>query len=161
MRLQSRGLGRKELVMDFREYEVIRDGREVIIQGTIREPVRWDFSIRMCEDDLAGLVKVAGRGATIGFLLRAVFRRNKAHHWSGDRDEHVKEAKAAGKVLAEKIRVQAKERKEKEAAEAAEASDAEAVAAAEASSPSNGQGATDGSDLTDIEDPNDLEAAEA
>ncbi len=152
MRLQSRGLGRKELVMDFREYEVVRSGREVVIQGTIREPVRWDFSIRMCEDDLAGLVKVAGRKATIGFLLRAVFRRNKAHHWSGDRDEHVKEARAAGKVLAEKIRAHEAEK----AAAAAEAAEAEKAAAQE-----NGQGAADAADLADVDDPNDLEAAEA
>lgn len=158
MRLQSRGLGRKELVMDFREYDVVRVGREVIIQGTIREPVRWDFSIRMCEDDLAGLVKIAGRRQTIGFLLRAMFRRNKDHHWSGDRDEHVKEARAAGKVLAEKLRVQAKERKEKAAAEAKEAKEAKAAEDAE---PTNGQGATDGSDLADVGDPSDLEAAEA
>lgn len=149
MRLQSRGLGRKELVMDFREYEVVRSGREVVIQGTIREPVRWDFSIRMCEDDLAGLVKIAGRRQTIGFLLRALFRRNKAHHWSGDRDEHVKEARAAGKVLSEKLRAQEAERKENEASEA------KAKAEVEAADSSNGQGATDEADLAD------LEAAEA
>lgn len=137
MRLQSRGLGRKELVMDFREYEVVREGREIVIRGAIREPVRWDFAIRMCEDDLAGLLKVAGRRTTIGFLLRAAFRRKKAHHWSGDRDEHVREAKEAGAALTEKIRLQLEERKEQEreklAAEAAsraqdhDAADAEAA----------------------------------
>ena len=53
MRLTSRGLGRKELVMDFREYDVIRNGDEILVVGTINEPVHWDFTIRMCEDDLA------------------------------------------------------------------------------------------------------------
>jgi len=48
MRLRSRGLGRKELVMDFREYETIREGDEVVVVGTIRDPVNWDFSIRFC-----------------------------------------------------------------------------------------------------------------
>lgn len=112
--MQSRGLGRKELVMDFREYEVVREGDEVIIRGSIREPVRWDFSIRMCEDDLAGLAKVATRRTTIGFLFRALTRRKKDHHWSGDRAEHVREAKEAGAALTEKIRLQLEERKEQE-----------------------------------------------
>ncbi len=45
--------------MDFREYTVIRDGTEVVIHGTIHEPVHWDFSIRLCEDDLPGIAQVA------------------------------------------------------------------------------------------------------
>jgi len=145
--------------MDFREYVVVREGREIVIRGAIREPVRWDFAIRMCEDDLAGLLKVAGRRTTIGFLLRAAFRRKKAHHWSGDRDEHVIEAKKAGKAFAEKVRVQAKERKEKEAAAAKsvkDARDAKVVDDALKES-SNGEGAVADSDLGD---PSDLEAAE-
>lgn len=158
MRLQSRGLGRKELVMDFREYEVVREGREIVIRGAIREPVRWDFAIRMCEDDLAGLLKVAGRRTTIAFLLRAASRRKKAHHWNGDRDEHVAEAKKAGKAFAEKIKVQAKERKEKEAAAARSAKDAKD---AEDAAVSNGEGAGADSDLDGLDDPSDLEAAEA
>lgn len=95
MRLKSRGLGRKELVMDFREYTVSREGREVVINGTIREPVHWDFSIRMCEDDLPGLVKVAGSRNMIRFLLRAIFKRNRDAHWSLERKEHLEAVKAA------------------------------------------------------------------
>ncbi len=95
MRLKSRGLGRKELVMDFREYTVTREGNEIVINGTIREPVHWDFSIRMCEDDLPGLVKVAASRKTLGFLLRAAFKRNKEAHWSLDRKEHLEAVKAA------------------------------------------------------------------
>lgn len=163
MRLQSRGLGRKELVMDFREYEVVREGREVVIRGAIREPVRWDFSIRVCEDDLAGLFKVARRRTMLGFLGRALFRRKKAHHWSGDRDEHVQEAREAGKAFAEKIRAQTKERKTKEAAAAKLVQEAEE--AARASARSSGPDADEGDDGTDngtdVADPNDLEAAEA
>ena len=61
MRLRSRGLGRKELVMDFREYEIVRQGEEIVIVGTIRDPVNWDFTIRMGEDDVAGLTHLVLR----------------------------------------------------------------------------------------------------
>lgn len=131
--MQSRGLGRKELVMDFREYEVVREGDEVVIRGSIREPVRWDFAIRMCQDDVAGLAKVATRRTTIGFLLRALTRRKKHHHWSGDRDDHVREAKEAGAALTGKIRLQREERKEQERKERA----------VEAASRALGQGGAD------------------
>ena len=57
MRLKSKGLGKKELVMDFREYTVVREGDELVVVGTIRDPINWDFTIRMCEDDLAGLAR--------------------------------------------------------------------------------------------------------
>ncbi|MBX7159265.1 MAG: hypothetical protein K1X95_03155 [Acidimicrobiia bacterium] len=102
MKLKSRGLGRKELTMDFREYTVVRDGDEIMIVGTIREPVHWDFTIRMCEDDLAGVAKVALMKPTIGLLLRAAFKRNKSAHWSVDRKTQISQAKEARKELLEK-----------------------------------------------------------
>ena len=92
MKLKSRGLGRKELVMDFREYTVRREGDEIVIMGTIHEPVHWDFSIRMCEDDLAGVVQVATRKTMLRWLLRALFKRKRHAHWSQDRVEHLAEA---------------------------------------------------------------------
>jgi len=92
VKLKSRGLGRKELVMDFREYTVRREGDEILILGTIREPVHWDFSIRMCEDDLAGVAQVATRKTMIVWLLRALFRRRRKAHWSQGRDEYLAEA---------------------------------------------------------------------
>ena len=92
MKLKSRGLGRKELVMDFREYTVRREGDEIVILGTIREPVHWDFSIRMCEDDLAGVAQVATRKTMLLWLIRALFKRNRRGHWSQDRSEHLAEA---------------------------------------------------------------------
>lgn len=102
MKLKSRGLGRKELTMDFREYTVVRDGDEIMIVGTIREPVHWDFTIRMCEDDLAGVAKVAMKKPTIALLLRAAFKRNKSAHWSVDRKTQIAQAKEAHKELLEK-----------------------------------------------------------
>ncbi len=87
MRLKSKGLGRKELVLDFREYAVVREGSEVVIKGTIREPVVWDFSIRVCEDDLAGIARLAGDRKVLGLVLRAILKRRPLHHWSVERSE--------------------------------------------------------------------------
>jgi hypothetical protein len=93
VKLKSRGLGRKELVMDFREYTVTRDGPELFILGTIHEPVHWDFSIRLCEDDLPGIARVLLQRRMLGWLLRAAFRRNRHAHWSQDRATHLADAR--------------------------------------------------------------------
>ena len=91
MRLRSRGLGRKELVLDFREYEVVRVDDELVVVGTIRDPVNWDFTIRICEDDVAGMTRLVLRRSMIGLLLRAFFKRKKRHHWGQEPAEHLAE----------------------------------------------------------------------
>jgi hypothetical protein len=101
MRLRSRGLGRKELVMDFREYAVVREGEEVFIVGTIRDPVNWDFTIRFCEDDIAGITSLMFRKPMLGLALRGLFKRRKHHHWTAERGEHVAEGKRRRKLAAE------------------------------------------------------------
>ncbi|MFN8543638.1 MAG: hypothetical protein U0807_05465 [Candidatus Binatia bacterium] len=103
MKLRSRGLGRKELVMDFREYTVVRDGDEVVVMGTIHEPVHWDFSIRICEDDLPGILQLTFDRKLLGLLLRAAFKRNRRGHWSKSRDEHLAEAKRRRAATIEKF----------------------------------------------------------
>ncbi len=167
MKLKSRGLGRKELTMDFREYVVRREGKEIVIQGTIREPVHWDFSIRMCEDDLAGVTRVALQRPTIALLVRAMFKRNKDAHWSVDRKTQIEQAnearkeqvvKAAEEVAkAEEAAAKAKEaggdgsevtelsprEKRRQAREARERAEAAAASEADATD------ATDGADGTD------------
>lgn len=93
MRLRSRGLGSKELVMDFREYEIVYEGEELVVVGTIRDPVNWDFTIRVCEDDLAGLIRLMLNPKTLLLVLRSLFNRNPKTHWSQERAEHVAEGK--------------------------------------------------------------------
>jgi len=93
MRLRSRGLGRRELVLDFREYELVRTEDEVVIVGTIRDPVTWDFSIRICQDDIPGMAGLVLRRVMIGHLLRGLFRRRRHHHWGQERPEHLAEGK--------------------------------------------------------------------
>ncbi len=70
MKISSRGLGRKELVMDFRRYEIRREGDDVVVAGTITEPVKWDFSIRMTPGDIPGMIRIAISPRTFGLGVR-------------------------------------------------------------------------------------------
>jgi len=92
--------------MDFREYAVVREGNEIVIVGTIRDPVNWDFSIRFCEDDVAGMTRFAVTRQTIGLFVRALFKRKRQHHWTQERSEHI----AEGKRRREEAREKAAER---------------------------------------------------
>ncbi len=112
MRLRSRGLGRKELVMDFREYKIVREGEELVVVGTIRDPVNWDFTIRVCEDDIIGMRRLMFSPRSLGLLVRfainALFRKPHAH-WGQDRSEHLEEGRkrliAAKEVAQERAQV--------------------------------------------------------
>jgi hypothetical protein len=94
--------------MDFREYEVVREGNEIVIVGTIRDPVNWDFSIRFCEDDIAGMTQFAVARPTLGMFLRGFFKRNRHHHWTQERSEHVAEGKRRRAEAKEKAAERAK-----------------------------------------------------
>ncbi len=60
MKLWSRGLGRKELVMDFTHYAVRRAGDGGIeILGVTEQPVAWEFRVHIGQEDIPGMVKVA------------------------------------------------------------------------------------------------------
>ena len=94
--------------MDFREYVPIREGDEVVLVGTIRDPVNWDFSIRICEDDIAGVTRLVFSKPMLGLLLRRLFRRNR-NHWTQEYTEHredgsrrrvASEKKAADRIAA-------------------------------------------------------------
>lgn len=65
--------------MDFREYEITRDGDDVVVSGTIREPVNWDFTIRMTGDDIPGMLRLGLHRHTLAMAARwAIRRRAKA-----------------------------------------------------------------------------------
>jgi len=109
--MKSRGLGRKELVLDFREYSVIREGDEAVVVGTIRDPVNWDFSIRICEDDVVGMTRLICRKEMLLLLLRSFFKPRKKNHWTGPLNEHLAEGRTRLRSAEEKAldRVQANE----------------------------------------------------
>lgn len=145
MKLRSRGLGRKELEMDFREYDVTREGDEVLISGTIKKPVHWDFSIRMSPEDIPGMIKVGLSPATIGMFFRWLnpFRKRnvvedeapktmagakaaadakaKAEAEGAAADEEPKAGRAARKQAAAEAKAAAKNAKAAEAAKPAKA----------------------------------------
>jgi len=87
--------------MDFREYTVVREGDELVIVGTIRDPISWEFTIRLCEDDVAGMIALGANRNTFGLVMRWLFGRRPKHHWSQDRHEHLAEGKK--RLLAAKI----------------------------------------------------------
>jgi hypothetical protein len=66
--------------MDFREYTVVREGDELVIVGTIRDPISWEFTIRLCEDDLAGMFALGANRSTFGLVMRWLFGRRPKHH---------------------------------------------------------------------------------
>jgi hypothetical protein len=101
--------------MDFREYDIVADGEEVVIVGTIRDPVNWDFTIRFCEDDVPGVTRLVLRKKMLGLLLRSFFRRKKHHHWGQERAEHLAEGKRRLVAAREKAEERAKASKEEAA----------------------------------------------
>ena len=75
MKLWSRGLGKQELKMNFMDYDVRKEGQEVVISGRITDPVNWDFWIRFDEDDVPGLVRVAKNPSVIAMVGRHWFKK--------------------------------------------------------------------------------------
>jgi hypothetical protein len=61
--------------MDFREYDVTREGNDVIVTGTIREPVNWDFTICITGDDIPGMLRLGLHRYTLAMAAHWLFRR--------------------------------------------------------------------------------------
>lgn len=76
MKLWSRGLGRTEVNMDFRYYEVTRDKESgnVCIVGNMRSPVNWEFRIMMEPDDLPGFMKIFFNFKIIAYVIKNIYR---------------------------------------------------------------------------------------
>lgn len=74
MRIRSKGLGRRELVMDLREFVAVRDGRGVLLRGVTHAPVTWETTIRVGPGDVGPLLRLVLRPAMLrvglAFLLR-------------------------------------------------------------------------------------------
>lgn len=68
MKLWSKGLGTKTLVLNLREGvpNVASDG--LMIKGTIKEPVWWDYTITMTDQDLIDILEVAVNEETVAYL---------------------------------------------------------------------------------------------
>ncbi len=129
MKLWSRGLGKRELEMDFMRYEISRDGDEIVLSGRITEPVNWDFWIRFDENDVPGLIRVAKNPGIISLVLRRwtgklpFVGRKKAEEEAEQPEEPKKAAVAAKPAARAKVAAAgAKAEEEREAEPVATAS---------------------------------------
>jgi len=69
--------------------------------GTIRDPVNWDFTIRICEDDISGTALLLLRRPMLAMLFRGLFKRRKHGHWNQEQAEHRAEGKRRRQVARE------------------------------------------------------------
>jgi hypothetical protein len=76
MKLWSRGLGKTELNMDFRYYQVKRDTAvdNVYIIGKITDPVNWEFRITLGPEDIPGLIKMFMNYCVIRLTLKNIYK---------------------------------------------------------------------------------------
>lgn len=76
MKLWSRGLGKTELKMDFRYYQVKNDpaSENVYIIGKITDPVNWEFRITIGPEDIPGLIKMFMNYCVITLALKNVYK---------------------------------------------------------------------------------------
>jgi hypothetical protein len=76
MKLWSRGLGRTEVLMDFRYYKTIKDPQSdnIFVIGSMQDPVNWEFRITFGPEDVAGLVKMFFNFAMIKLIVKNVHK---------------------------------------------------------------------------------------
>lgn len=78
MRIRSRGLGRRELLLDPREFTVSRHGDGVVLEGVTHAPITWETTICVGTDDVGRLLRLALKPAMLRLGVRWVLRRKDA-----------------------------------------------------------------------------------
>ncbi|MCL4448160.1 MAG: hypothetical protein M1483_01685 [Actinobacteria bacterium] len=81
MKIKSRGLGRRELLVDFNEFKITRQGDEVVLDGNTHAPVTWETTIRITPSDIPSMIRLAVNPKIIGLGFRWVFSlfRRRSH----------------------------------------------------------------------------------
>lgn len=76
MKLWSRGLGRTEILMDFRYYKTVKDpeNENVYILGSMQDPVNWEFKITFSPEDVPGLIKTFFTFSMIKLMVKHFYR---------------------------------------------------------------------------------------
>jgi hypothetical protein len=76
MKLWSRGLGRTEVLMDFRYYKTIKDPEsdDIFVIGSMRDPVNWEFRITFGPEDVPGLIKMFCNFAMIKLVAKNIHK---------------------------------------------------------------------------------------
>ncbi len=72
MKLWSRGLGKTEVYMDFRQYQSLKDPKSenILIIGNMQDPVTWEFKITLQPEDIAGVMKMLFNFSMIKFVIK-------------------------------------------------------------------------------------------
>lgn len=119
MKLWSKGLGRTELEMDFRCYEVVGEKRSngngssgegvVGVYGTITTPVNWDFRVEFGPEDVPGLIRIALTPPFLKMILKNFFSyfsflKNRKQFAQGERDEVIAKVKKTHQTMVMGVR---------------------------------------------------------
>ena len=75
MKIRSKGLGRRELDMDLREFTVERDGSGILLKGVTHAPITWETTVRVGPRDIGSILKLALRPTMLHLGLSWIFRR--------------------------------------------------------------------------------------
>lgn len=75
MKIRSRGLGRRELEMNLREFSVERDGRGILLKGVTHAPITWETTVRIGPRDVGGILRLAVRPTMLRLAVSWVLHR--------------------------------------------------------------------------------------
>ncbi len=76
MKIRSRGLGRRELEMNLREFTLERDGRGILLKGVTHAPITWETTIRIGPRDVGGILRFALRPGMLRLGLAWALHRD-------------------------------------------------------------------------------------
>jgi hypothetical protein len=73
MRFWSKGLGDRELVIDFSRSNITNEpNNEVILRGIISEPVKWNYEVTLYDIDVRGILRVALTPQALIFFVKNI-----------------------------------------------------------------------------------------
>lgn len=75
MKIRSRGLGRRELEMDLREFTVERDGTGVLLKGVTHAPITWETTVWVGPRDVGTILRMAAHLAMLRLGLAWALHR--------------------------------------------------------------------------------------
>ena len=75
MKIRSRGLGKRELEMNLREFTVERDGTGVLLKGVTHAPITWETTVWVGPRDVGPVLRMALHLAILRLGLGWVLRR--------------------------------------------------------------------------------------
>lgn len=69
MRVWSQGLGKRTLDLDLGEGEISREGDDLLIRGLMGEPVWWEYTVRLTEEDIVRVFRLAICRTAVDFVV--------------------------------------------------------------------------------------------